>query len=87
MEDRFKLLRIFSVIFRVLAWAGLVLGFLGIGGILVNAKGASAALRGTAVLNLLIRALLFFLVFYTAGETIRVLLAIEQNTRRTGTTP
>ncbi len=82
MGNPFKLLKILSVIFRILAWVGLVIAVVGIVGVLVAPSTPEVPARSALVANLVISALLFFLVFYTVGEIIRVLLAIEQNTRK-----
>lgn len=81
MENRFKVLRVFSVIFKVTAFLSLV--FLGIGVAGVAAGGMPEGVaRGQVVLNMLISFSVSFLVLYSFGEIIRLLLIVEEQTRR-----
>ena len=81
----FRLLRIFSVLFKVLAWLLLVLMFIGLVGLLLAARGAAAADRVQTtqmMMNMVFSGLVFFLIFFALGEIIRILLAIEAQTRK-----
>lgn len=80
MENRFALLKNFGIIFKVVAWAALIIGLVGAVGVLVGG-GTPEAPRGVSLVILLV-SLLYFLIFYTVGELIRVLLVIEEQTRK-----
>jgi len=77
----FKLLRIFSMTFKVLAWLTLILMLVGIVGLLVGASSDQNAFTLPVVFNMIFSGLLGFLGMYSFGEIIRVLLKIEANTR------
>ena len=81
MDKKFKLLRTFSVVFKILAWATLVIGLVGTVGVLV-AGGTPETPKAMSVVILIVGAL-YFVIFYTVGEVIKVLLAIEEQTRKT----
>jgi hypothetical protein len=86
MEKQFRLLRTFSVIFKVLAWACLVIGIVGAIGVLVSGgTPETPRVMGPVILLVFLG---YFLLFYTGGEVIQLLLAIEENTRHIkGVTP
>jgi len=81
MEKGFKLLRVFSVTFKVLACLTLVLMLIGVMGALVGVEDRTP-MTGTLILNMAFSGLLGFLVLYALGEIIRVLLLIEAQTRK-----
>lgn len=80
MGNSFKLLRIFSVVFKVLAWLVLVLIAVGITGVVLSKD--PQATTPPVILNMVFSGLVGFLVMYSLGEIIRVLLLIESNTRK-----
>lgn len=80
MGSPFKLLRIFGVLFKGVAWAALVVGIVGAVGVLVGG-GTPQAPRSISMAIFLSSAL-YFILFYTLGEIIRLLLVVEQNTRK-----
>ncbi|MBI3616032.1 MAG: hypothetical protein HY211_05915 [Candidatus Omnitrophica bacterium] len=87
MEKRFKLLRIFGLIFKVIAWACLLLGIVGAVGVFVagtapQAPGAKVPPPAIAIAVVLAAWTLFFLIFYTVSELIKLLLTIEENSRK-----
>lgn len=80
MEKRFGLLRTFGLVFKILAWASLVIGAIGAVGILVTG-GTPETPRAVSLVILLVSAI-YFVIFYTVGEVIKLLLTIEENTRK-----
>ncbi len=80
MGNSFKLLRIFSVVFKVLAWLVLVLIAVGVVGVVLSKD--PDANTPPVLLNMLFSGLVGFLVMYTLGEIIRLLLVVESNTRK-----
>ena len=80
MEKKFKLLRTFGVVFKVLAWAALVIGAIGTVGVLVTG-GTPEAPRAMSIVILIVGAL-YFVIFWTVGEVVKLLLAIEEQTRK-----
>ena len=80
MGNSFKLLRIFSVVFKILAWLVLVLIGVGVTGVILS-KDPNAN-TPPVLLNMVFSGLVGFLVMYSMGEIIRVLLLIESNTRK-----
>jgi hypothetical protein len=94
MEKRFRFLRFSSVILKVVAWIVLI-GTV-IGALIVTVAGGIAPLHmlpygpflgigGGAIMGfvVLVLGLLHFLFFYAGAEMILLLVAIEENTRRT----
>lgn len=79
-QKPFKLLRVFSVLFKVLAWLTLLLMAVGVVGALMGAEGGTDW-TVPVILNMGMSGLLGFIVLYALGEIIRVLLIIEANTR------
>ena len=86
MENRFKLLGIFSLIFKVVAWGCLLLGIVGAVGVFVATAGSAPAQgappRLVSMGVVVAVWTLFFLIFYTVSESIKLLLAIEENSRK-----
>lgn len=80
MGNSFKLLRIFSVVFKVLAWVVLVLIAVGVTGVIMSKDPAVST--PPVVLNMAFSGIVGFLVMYSLSEIIRVLLIIEGNTRK-----
>ncbi len=99
IPPRFRVLHFVSAVFKVLAWLILLLSGLsaiaaGVGGVLVRrlirqAAGAQGAIALGGMEGILVGAaiflagLIYFLIFYAAGELIQLQLAIEENTRMT----
>ena len=86
MENRFKLLRIFGLIFKVIAWVCLLLGIVGAVGVFVATAGSpppqGVPPRLVSMTVVVAVWTLFFLIFYTVSELIKLLLAIEENSRK-----
>ncbi|MBI3333021.1 MAG: hypothetical protein HYZ93_02895 [Candidatus Omnitrophica bacterium] len=80
MPNPFKLLKLFGVIFKGLAWGTLLIGIIGAVGVLVAAP--VPEVPRSMSLAILLNSALFFLLFYAFGELIRILLAIEAQTRK-----
>ncbi len=78
--DRFKILKIFGLIFKVLAFASVAIGLMTAVGVFVSG-GTPEVPRQMSFLFIVGGAFQFF-VFYTVGEVIRLLLAIEEQTRK-----
>ncbi len=81
MEKRFRLLKVFSVTFKVLSLLMLALMVVGLVGIAVGEKPQGIPLA-QVVTNMIVAMLVTSLMFYSLGEIIRVLLAIEEQTRK-----
>lgn len=81
MENRFRLLRIFSTAFKVLAIAMLALMVVGLVGIAVGEKPPGVPIAQVAT-NMVVGLMVTSLMFYSLGEIIRVLLKIEEQTRK-----
>ena len=93
MEKRFRFLRFFSVILKVIAWIFLI-GTV-VGALVVTVAGTMTPLKlgpygpflgvmGGAGIGLfvLLLGLLHFLLFYAGAEMILLVIAIEENTRK-----
>lgn len=80
MGNSFKLLRIFSRVFKVMAWLVLILIGVGLAGVILSKD--PDANTPPVLLNMLFSGLVGFVLMYSLGEIIRVLLAIESNTRK-----
>ncbi len=80
MENRFKLLKIFGLIFKIVAWGALVFGLIGAVGILVTG-GTPATPRASSIIVLLV-GVLYFIIFYTVSQIIEVLLVLLENTKK-----
>ena len=80
MSNSFGLLKILSVAFKVLAFVVLVLMLTGVVG-LVMGRDPSVPLI-PLVLNMVFSGVLAFLMMYAFGEVIRLLLAVESQTRK-----
>lgn len=94
MDRRFTALRVIGTVFKILAWITLILGLLGAIGMLIvgftlsgpegplglNVGGPLAGIAMFFVV--LIIAILSFLSLYAVGESVYLLLSIEENTRR-----
>lgn len=94
MSRQFTALRVVGTIFKILGWLVLILGLLAAAGALVAGLtlGDQLGLPGldlggplagiAAFVATLVIAIIYFLLFYAAGEAIYVFLCIEENTRR-----
>ena len=84
MGNRFKLLRVFGLIFKVIAWVSLFLGIVGAVGIFVATapQGQGIPPKAVGIAVVLVAWTLFFLIFYTVSELIKLLLTIEENSRK-----
>jgi hypothetical protein len=82
MNEPFKLLKISALLFKVIAWFVLILMAVGIVALLIGSD-AQAPLPVPVLLNMVFSGLVGFLLFFALGEIVRVLLAIEANTRKT----
>ncbi len=80
MERNFKLLRVFSVFFKVFAWVALIIGLIGVVGILM--KGGTPETPKTLSISMLAVSLLYFVIFYAAGDAIRLLLVLEERSKK-----
>ena len=80
MENSFKLLKIFSKMFKVFAWLVLVMISVAIVGVVMSKD--PDANTAPVYINMAMTAAVGFLVLYSVGEIIRVLLVIESNTRK-----
>lgn len=78
--NRFKILKIFSLIFKVLAFASVAIGLITAVGVFVSG-GTPEVPRQMSIL-FVVGGAFQFVVFYTVGDLIRLLLAIEEQTRR-----
>ncbi len=81
MDSSFKLLRNLGVIFKLVAWAALVFGLIGMVGVLMGG-GAPGTPRGVSFIILLV-SVLYFVIFYTVAEVIKLLLVLEERSRKT----
>ena len=80
MPNSFKLLRIFSVVFKVFAWLVLVMISIAIVGVVMSKDPQANTLPVYA--NMAMSAVVGFLALYSVGEIIRLLLVIESNIRK-----
>ena len=78
--DRFKILKIFGLIFKVLAFASIVIGLVTAIGIFVS--GGTPEVPRQMSLLFVVGGAFQFVVFYTVGEVIRLLLSIQEQTRK-----
>ena len=82
MTNSFGLLKKLSVIFKVLAFLVLVLMMVGLVGTLMSTRQQGSTMPVPVILNMAFSGILAFLMLFTFGEVIRILLAIESNTRK-----
>jgi hypothetical protein len=94
MARQFTALRVVGTIFKVLAWLSLILGLLGAVGALVfgfaltdqlglPGLDVGGPLAGIAMFVVaLVVAIINFLLLYAVGESVYLILCIEENTRR-----
>jgi len=80
MTNSFKLLKIFSVAFKVFAWLVLIMISAALVGVVMSKD--PQANTPPVYINMGMTAAVGFLVLYSVGEIIRVLLVIESNTRK-----
>ena len=81
MNPSFKILGILSVALKVYAFLTLVLMAVGLVGIFMAGE-AVGAQKSQIILNMVLGGTLFFLVLYSLGDLIRLLLHIETQTRK-----
>lgn len=81
MSNSFRLLKILSGVLKVLAFLVLALMLAGVVGMLVSRE-ASAPIPAPLILNMVFSGVLAFLMLFAFGEVIRLLLAIESQTRK-----
>ena len=82
MGDSFGLLKKLSITFKVLAFFVFILMLVGLVGTLMAARNAQVAAPLPVILNMVFSGILAFLMLFTFGEMIRILLAIEAQTRK-----
>lgn len=81
MTNSFGVLKLFSVLFKVLACLMGVLMLTGVVGIVMSRE-PSAPFPAPIILNMLFSGILAFLLLYAFGEVIRLLLALESQTHK-----
>ena len=82
MNAEFKVLKVFVSFFKVVAWTlFLVIGGVGSVAVLMGTDGVQPVPKWSFVFNLLTGAF-WFLIFYTVSEVIKLLLAIEAQSRK-----
>ena len=74
--ENFKLLRLFSIVFKILAWGVLVLMGTGLAGLFVARNEPGVHFTGPVALNMIFSGVVAFLFFYAFGEVIRLLLTL-----------
>lgn len=77
MENSFRLLRTFSIAFKILSGVIVVLMGAGLVGVIMARNEPGAIATGPMALNMVFSGVIAFLVFYALGEIIRLLLAIH----------
>ncbi len=82
MPDSYRLLRVFSIAFKVLALIVLVLMGTGLVGLFVIRRDPEIRVTPQEVANMLFSGTAGFLVFYALGELIRLLLEIRSQLPR-----
>lgn len=82
MTNSFGLLKVLSVVFKVLAVIVFVLMLIGLVGTLATNRDPSSPVPLPVILNLAFSGVLAFLMLFAFGEVIRLLLAIEASTRK-----
>lgn len=86
MQDRFPALRTISVLFKVMAWIVVVVGVIAalvvLAAPLPSSEGEGIARLLALGLTLLVT-FFYWLILYAIAKAIGVILAIEENTRRT----
>ena len=82
MNNPFKLLKVFSIVFKVIAGVlFVIIGIIGTVGILITKDLPPGMSRWVAVPQFL-QGVFVFLLLYTLAEIIRLLLAVEERTRK-----
>ena len=82
MPNSFGLLKNLSVVFKVLACIVFVLMMIGVVGTVVSSKNQATPVPTPLILNMAFSGLLAFLMLFTFGEIIRILMTIEAQTRK-----
>ena len=78
----FGLLQKLSILFKVISFLVFVLMLIGVVGMLVANRHQATPIPMQVILNTAFSGILAFLMLFTAGEVIRLLLAIEAQTRK-----
>lgn len=81
MTGSFGALKFFPVVFKVLGCLILVLMLTGVVGIVMS-RDTTQSFPAPVLLNMVFSGILAFLLLYAFGEVIRLLLAIESQTRK-----
>ena len=82
MTNSFDLLKFLSKVFKVLAFIVMLLMMVGLVGTLIANKKAGSPVPLPVILNMVFSGILAFLMLFTFGEVIRLLLSIEEQTRK-----
>ena len=82
MPNSFGLLKGLSVVFKVLACLIFVLMLVGLTGTLIAGRNQQMPIPVPVILNTFFSGILAFLLLFTFGEVIRLLLAVEAQTRK-----
>ena len=82
MEDRFKQLRICGKAFQVISIIAFVMGSISAVGTMLSQTSAEFPNPRGAALGIFMATLLNTFVLYVTGEIVKILLVIEQNTRK-----
>lgn len=82
MADSYRLLRVFSIAFKILSLVILVLMGVGLAGLFVIRRDPEVRVSPPEVVNMIFSGMVGFLVFYTFGEVIRILLDIRSELSR-----
>ena len=83
MENRFRVLKVFSVVFKVLSFATLVVMGIGIVGVVMGRKSLPPNVSPVQIImSQLIGLSVSSLICYTFGEISRILRVIEERTRK-----
>jgi vacuolar-type H+-ATPase subunit I/STV1 len=91
MKEKYRLLRVMAVIYKILAWVSLVVGVivsifaLAASSLIAQQLGAAGAAGGGFILflGIVVYSLISFGSLYALGEGIDLLFDIEQQTRKT----
>lgn len=78
----FGLLKTLSVVFKVLAFVVLALMLIGLVGTVMASRNQGTPIPMPVALNMVFSGILAFLMLFTLGEVLRILLAIESNTHK-----
>lgn len=82
MLDSYRLLRVFSIAFKILSLIILVLMGVGLAGLLVIRRDPEVRVSAPEVINMIFSGTVGFLLFYAFGDLIRLLLDIRSELSR-----